>query len=619
MFSTHLQFVLAVLVAQFVFISWPSNANGQLIADIPFHLNDQKNMIVTVTLNGTDKINAMFHFAENDFTLTEEGAKKAKSVVFTEEVEVESWGGKSTSRMSPKNQVELGGLKQTNVNVFEDKFSGPESEGKIGLDFFQGKFVEFDNERRRLLVYETLPEKCKAWESVPLKHERGSFFLQALVRSQNQEFEHRFLLHSGYGGGVLLDDAFVSKTKIGEQIEIVSEQKLKDSFGNIIVVKKGVLPEIKLGPVTLEKVPVGFFQGKLGQQEISLLGCEVWQRLNFVFDTNAPKLYLKPRENVGLGVEYGNSLSALDRELAGELAKSISVNERGAIGRNRSAYFHARFQAGMHRLVDFGLATKNRAAIEKFVAAAEFAFEYQLEDGSFAIELPAELKGKGAPKSFDLASGTAFFAASLGAGWLAIETNDWTRTSDEMASVRERLGKLKPKATRMIEYLKKENESLLEGDRAAPNRLLFDALAFQSMGAIVQDSAARDLAQVFVAKAKSLVHSDGYFIEGGGYDSSYNGVATALALRLYLIGRDESLKEISERAVVWQVGRIDQKGAISTEGNSRVKESGGETFLGRIKDVDVGYTVELLMLGELALEESALREHAMKVIEHYRR
>ncbi len=68
----------------------------------------------------------------------------------------------------------------------------------------------------------------------------------------------------------------------------------------------------------------------------------------------------------------------------------------------------------------------------------------------------------------------------------------------------------------------------------------------------------------------------GYFIEGGGWDSSYNGVAAKLALELFtLLPSDPAppirreLEIASSCAMNWQKSRILTSGEISTEGNTR--------------------------------------------------
>ncbi len=316
---------------------------------------------------------------------------------------------------------------------------------------------------------------------------------------------------------------------------------------------------------------------------------------------------------------YGNQLAELPLDIAKLLAEKDAPNKDGAMGRNKSTYFHVRFQLGLHNLVGFGLAAKNENALDYFLKAVEYSFQHQLTSGGFKLEIPRRYEGQGSPSESDLASGVAFFAASLGSGWYAINTNRWAQKSTQLEPMRHRLDGLKPQLKLTLDYLKSELEVLKLKDQHAPNRLLFDAVAFYTLGKLVVDDEALDMADELIGLATNQVDEAGYYIEGGGFDSSYNGVATALSFRLLLMGfSGHDLDKVAVKAMAWQVSRINDQGQISTSGNSRVNHSiNGESFLGRKKDVDVGHTIEALMLSSLLLRQNGNLEIAKNVVKYY--
>lgn len=319
---------------------------------------------------------------------------------------------------------------------------------------------------------------------------------------------------------------------------------------------------------------------------------------------------------------YGDRVAELPVELTKKLAEVNAPNNIGAIGRNKSAYFHVRFQTGMHHIVDYGLASKKTRVIDRFLTAVAYSLNMQLPDGDFKLVIPDSLKDQAQPSMADRVSGVAFFASSLGLGIHALETNSWFMDTPQFALQRQHLATIKPKLRLTLEYLLKHQAYLETADKHAPNRLLFDALAFQTLGKILDSQEALVVASSFVTKAIAQVHpQDGYFIEAGGYDSSYNAVAVALTLRLLLMGDpDHDLKSICTQAIQWQEKRVLDSGEVSTEGNSRVRPKGsGESFLGRKKDVDVGHVVEAFMLASQALSDTNLKTVAQKVIAFYQR
>jgi len=318
--------------------------------------------------------------------------------------------------------------------------------------------------------------------------------------------------------------------------------------------------------------------------------------------------------------EYGNQIEELPVNITELLARTYAPNASGAIGRNKKAYFHVRFQRGMHHVADHALATNQPDTVDRFLTAVEYSLQRQLASGDFELVIPDTMRHQGKPSVTDRASGVAFFASSLGLGLLALETNDWFKTSAECASQRSRLSAIKAGLHRTLRYLVEHQQQLELADRRAPNRLLFDAIAYVTLGILLDDDDALSIGSAFVTNALAQVHhEEGYFIEGNGHDSSYNGVATALALRLLMIQPQQVKHEsVSLQAIDWQTTRINASGAISTAGNSRVRPGGGgESFLGREKDVDVGHTVEALMLASHLFSNRAYGDLAMRVIGYH--
>ena len=326
--------------------------------------------------------------------------------------------------------------------------------------------------------------------------------------------------------------------------------------------------------------------------------------------------------------EYGEQIASLPVHTTRRLAEAHKPTANGAIGRNRAAYFHVRFQLGMHHLADYGLAARRPDVIDRFLTAVEFSLQHQNADGDYRLVIPDALKNAGRPSVADRASGVAFFASSLGLGLYALETNGWFQDADECATARRRVQKIKPRLRATLDYLLTHQQSLKTADARAPNRLLFDALAFESLGRLLSRKESQQVAASFVGLAMSQVDGqEGYFIEGGGFDSSYNAVATALALRLLMMDVQQpdrqpalntSLRTVCENAVRWQQQRVLKSGEVSTAGNSRVRPGeAGESFLGKKKGVDVGHVVEAFLLASHTMQDESLNALALHVLSFY--
>ena len=263
--------------------------------ELPFTLNDQGNIVVSAVLNRTDRLRLMLHTAATDVVLTEDAVRKASSLKFTGTDKVKSWGGESDSRVSTGNEVQIGDLLRRQVSIWEDKNSGQETDGKFGLDYFEHGIVEVDFDHGRLVIHQKLPRKARTGGCVNIEGEKGLLLIQGICLIEEQRCTNSFLIHSGYSGGILWDDAFAAKVGIEGKITITEESSLKDSFGNTIKVKKGILPGFVLGGTKITNVPAGFFAGAIGAQKMSIIGTGVLTRFNLIFDLANKDLYFFPR------------------------------------------------------------------------------------------------------------------------------------------------------------------------------------------------------------------------------------------------------------------------------------------------------------------------------------
>ena len=316
---------------------------------------------------------------------------------------------------------------------------------------------------------------------------------------------------------------------------------------------------------------------------------------------------------------YNQVITSLD---ASSLESAVQVpNEDGALGRNKEAYFHVRFQLGLNTLSDLAIAEERLDALDAVVRTIQYSFTYQLADGGFELSIPEELSHLGAPLEAELVSGTAFFGSSLGLALWSLSNSEWFQESATTASQKTIIQSYIVNFQRTLNYLKEHKETLLEIDKEAPNRLLFDAVAFQSLGRFLSDQEALDIAEDFAELALELQDdSVGYFIEGGGWDSSYNGVALQLGMELFMIMEDSTLRVQLQRAlqksVEWQLSRILDSGEISQEGNTRVFD-GGEAFLGEEKGVDYAKTAKSFIYLSVLANDTTFRDVAERILEFY--
>lgn len=269
--------------------------NTSIQYSIPFKFTPSNNLSIRAILNQKDTVELMFHLAASAITLTEDALKKLKNITFNRTDSVSSWGGRGNiSRYSETNHLQIGEMAWKNVPIWENKNSGPGTDGKFGLDLFKDKIVNIRFEENIILIQDELPKNIKKYQKLRIDYHDDMMFIFAQCEVGKASLSNKFLIHSGYAGSILFDDQFSNMYKLSEQLKITSEKQLKDSYGNVLKTKKAILSSFTLGNFQLKNIPVGFFDGAIGRQKMSILGGDVLKRFDLIIDAKREFIYIKP-------------------------------------------------------------------------------------------------------------------------------------------------------------------------------------------------------------------------------------------------------------------------------------------------------------------------------------
>ncbi len=313
-----------------------------------------------------------------------------------------------------------------------------------------------------------------------------------------------------------------------------------------------------------------------------------------------------------------NEITALfDNSIIQNLATSNAPDINGAMDNNKSGYFSVRFQMAISSLADYAVDSENPAAFEATIKAIEYSFQYQLANGDFQIAVPSNSPN---PTSGDIASANAFFISSLGVSLLALQESHFYNNPLNI-NYKNRIEALRPKIAASSNWLISNQTLLQKYDSNAPNRLFFDAIAFYGVGKWLNNEIGKNIGLSFAQLANSKRSSKGYFLEGDGWDSSYQGVSLINGFKLLsILDANENLRQplwdCLSCGTNWQVSRILSTGEISTKGNKRVYP-GGEQFLGVEKKMAWKSTVIALLTMKYLSGKNEYETYATKVITYY--
>ena len=277
----------------------------------------------------------------------------------------------------------------------------------------------------------------------------------------------------------------------------------------------------------------------------------------------------------------------------------------GMVGYNQGGFKSPEFQRGAMLYLVRAVVRKDERGVEEGWRAIDATFRQQTEQGNFGRP--------GAPHGGP--SAVAFWLADLDQAVLVL------RESELGPKYKERIDQLVPKIRKAAQWLAQPRyqDRLRREDADAPNRLLFDALAYGLSGLLTGDDELKQLGRRFVDLAMAQFRpSDGVFLEKGGHDSSYQAVA-ALNLQVWLIHfPDKKLADAADQAVRWELGRVGADGRIDVAGNTRTG-LGQEQWMGHEKGVNLSEITRCLLYDYARTGNRQSLDAARRIIERRKR
>lgn len=247
---------------------------------IPFRITKHNNIILKALVNDKDSLDLMFQIAMEDASISPERTRKADHILFKDEI-------------SDGNIIKIGNKKYENIRFFDNELTGHEADGKIGTGIFKGKVFKIDYDNNQFVIYDKMPD-LKDYQSIPLFSENGQFYIVADNIIDGEQEEVYFLLQSGYSGGLVYSNEFADGKNLDKKLKITGEKIMKNSAGQSVTTKQGILPFMRVGNFVLKDVTAGFFVGDIKTQKRNYFGADSLKRFNWIFDANRNIVYIRP-------------------------------------------------------------------------------------------------------------------------------------------------------------------------------------------------------------------------------------------------------------------------------------------------------------------------------------
>ena len=264
---------------------------------VPLVLDDSGSIAIDATINRTESVRLMLHTGVSSASLTNAAAEKLPGMTWNSQEKISSWGGDAEARVSVKNQLQIGDILLGDVTFTEVERAASGTDGKVGASQLGTRFIEFDFDQTTIRLFNELPDRMHDYQSLPITVRDGLLFVTATLKIGDKQLKHPFMIHTGFGGTILLDDEFVDGNRLNQLLPRLGGRELQDSLGNKILTTQSEIEQFKIGSIELSNVAVELFDVSLGRQKISVVGVDVLRRFNFVIDFDQQRLLIPQVED----------------------------------------------------------------------------------------------------------------------------------------------------------------------------------------------------------------------------------------------------------------------------------------------------------------------------------
>jgi hypothetical protein len=285
------------------------------------------------------------------------------------------------------------------------------------------------------------------------------------------------------------------------------------------------------------------------------------------------------------------------------------IDNLGAADSNRTAFRSVRLQ--YRALWQFRLAILRGVLGSDYLLRATTAFEY-----GFAKQSPIGFftNGEGVAPTVAI-EGDTFFMGAYADAYLLI------RAAPNLDYLLPRYKSHESVVVKSLTWLSDNIDHIITSSAQTPNRALFAAVCFYLNGVRLHNSAWKLQGLRLYNTALDLLHPTGYFLEKGGYDSSYQGVSLFNMCYLFFACTDldlrQRIKSDIAQACDWLITRVLQSGEISTVGNTRTGPDGELGSGGKVKEVNYTECALALYYCSYILDSPELILFANKVTNYW--
>lgn len=265
---------------------------------IPFILKDHR-IYFKGKVNDSEVLNIQFDLGASAVNVNKKSVKKIK-INFDKKGYLLNSDGTNETKLSSSNEIEISGLKWSNIEMYETKNMDSDEDLIIGNSFFLDQIYMIDYEKSYLILYENAPKIDTSFVKQNMILDSGVRPIFEVTFALNEKiYKDWFLFDTGNTGNGIIGNSFLTKNNLYDEFSnIISLGSKKIAYLPKIIIAEQIIED---GVITLEKQNKNGSNYKFG----GLFGNKILKRFNVIIDNREGLIYMKPNfffEQKGLGL-----------------------------------------------------------------------------------------------------------------------------------------------------------------------------------------------------------------------------------------------------------------------------------------------------------------------------
>lgn len=270
-----------------------TRANGP--DELPMSIEHGK-LHVRGRVNGSKELDLILDTGADINALYPSGADAGVELVFDGEAQNAGTGGVTKRRTSSDNRLELGPLRWNHEPFLFIEKQADSADGIVGFDVFDGKVVEFDWERMRLVLHDTLPAHASGFTKTALTYSGPLPAVDVGFGDGEVRASGPFVLDTGGTNTLLANRAFVAAHAFFGGLETLGASS-SSGVGSATVRNAVVrVPTLTLAGFPLANVPIHIELPSDGEAAPAggVVCMDLIRRFDLVLDGENGAAYFRP-------------------------------------------------------------------------------------------------------------------------------------------------------------------------------------------------------------------------------------------------------------------------------------------------------------------------------------